>query len=226
MKQDSSEYESKSKQIRELASLGPEQFISHLSQLHNTLDEAAPGIAPQVYAAANNSVQFLNSKLPYFGGELAQDESRPPSPDQQRQWLSLHKIVDQPLSIFEHLENGTLNSPQVEALQAVYPEIHAEITGQMMEELGKMKIANETIPYSKRLTISKFIGMPVDSTMTPASMQGILMAAGPNTGPVAQAQDRPRHGAAGAPALKQAEKVTQSYRTPSQALALDKNRVK
>ena len=212
-----SEYKDKSDQIRQLSSLPPDQFMSQLVSQHPNVQEGAPNIAPHFHAAANNAVQFLNSKLPSAGNELLQDRHRGASTAHKRSWLDMHNTVSDPLSVLDKVENGTVNSNHLQALQSVYPDLHQEMIGKMKEHLGQFKLDGKQLPYKKRLAISKFIGEPLDSTMTPQSAQAIIAAAGANTGPAAQANANKKATEA---QLNQINKTNNIYATPDQKKGL------
>lgn len=206
---DDSDYNEKAQQIRRLSALPPDQLIDHLSKTHSGLEDIAPNITPHIHTAAANAIGFLNSKLPRVGNEMPQDTVPPVSIAQQKQWLGLHRVIDDPLSVLEHANNGTLNHSHIEALKAVYPDLHQEMVNKAQEQLGKLN--GRHIPYAKRVAIAKLAGAPLDSTMTQANMQAIQMAASPNQGPAAQAGKK-----ASGVELKQINKVNAIYSTPQQ----------
>lgn len=217
--EDDGDFEKKSEDIRQLGALPPDQLVDHLSGLHNTLDATAPNLSPHIYATAANAIQFLHSKLPGLGNELPQDKLPNLSEAQKRQWLSLHSIVNDPVSILDHIQSGTLNGHHLEALKSVYPDLHQEMSQKILDEVGK----GNQIPYQKRLMLSKFLGQPLDSTMTGQSFRAILGAAGPNTGPAAQGTDQSRAGKAGTNlAVSQANKILPLYATATQDRQIDK----
>ena len=209
------EYQTKSNQIRQLAALPPEKLADHLSNLHNALDGIAPEIAPHVYSTAGNAISFLNNKLPFAGNELPQDSLPEPSRAQKEAWLNLHDAISDPIGILDHVNKGTLTSHHLEALHNVYPDLHQEMSQKIVEKLGDLNLKNRKIPYSKRISLTKFLGVPIDSTLTPESMQAIIKSASPNTGPAAQEVQKPKK--ASGTELGQIQKVTDLYKTPDQA---------
>ena len=221
MKDESALFNKRSADIRDLSGLPLEELSSFLTDSNPGLDLAAPNIAPHAYATSVNAVQYLNGKLPPGGQDNIQDGESRISRSQQVAWLDLYKTVNDPLSVFEHLENGTLTHEHVEALTAVYPGLHQEISTKLMEELGNQKFNGGRLPYHKRLAVSKFLGMPLDSTMTPASMQAIIGSASANTGPAAQASEQTK---LSGPAITQISKVNQLYPTPIQSRQISKNK--
>jgi hypothetical protein len=208
------DYLEKSGNIRQLASMPADQLIDHMTSIHPNISHTAPNIAPHIFSSASNAVQFLNNKLPNQGNELPGDQDAKPSIAQRNAWLDLHEAVNNPISVLDHVNQGTLNSHHLEALQTVYPDLYQEMSQKILENLGESKSKDQSLPYQKRLSISKFIGQPVDSTMTPESMLTILNSAGPNQGPNAQAQKSPKR--ASGTELKQINKVNDLYQTPEQ----------
>lgn len=204
-----SEYQSKSAPIMRLASLPPDQLADHLSQTHQAVQTVAPNIAPHVHATAFRAIQFLNSKLPGMGNELAQDRIQEPSRAQKKEWLELHSVVNDPASVLQHAEKGTLNHQHMEALQSVYPDLHAEIASKIGEQVGKLQAGGKELPYARRMQVGLLMGQPIDSTMTPQSMQAAMMA---NQGAVTKTQGAPKR-ASGAE-LDQLNKVNELAMTP------------
>lgn len=208
----------KAGQIRQLASLPPDQLTDHLTTTHPNISTTAPNVAPHVFSAASNAIQFLNSKLPPTGNELPQDELPSGSQAQKAQWLDLHQLVNDPVSVLDHVKNNTLTSHHLEALQSVYPDLHEEMKDKIMEEVGALQNSKTSIPYSRRVMISKFIGLPLDSTLTPESFQAIMQA---NSGPQQEQEgggQKPAKNATSA-AVSQMNKVTQLSQTPVQSQA-------
>lgn len=205
-------FNEKSLQIRQMAGMPVNQLSDQLAGVHQHLGRIAPSLTPHVHSLAMNAVNFLNSKLPHVGNELPQDRNAVVSAAQRRAWLDLHGVVSDPLKILDHVEKGTLNNHHIEAVRAVYPDLHQEMVQKVQEQVGSMKLSGKKVPYGRRAAIAKFIGQPLDSTMTPQAAQAIVRSASPPTGPAAQAQQK-----ASGPELSQINKVNAIYTTKTQA---------
>ncbi len=212
-----SEYLKKSIKIRQLAALPAGKLVEQLAQNHPGIESVAPNIAPHVHSTAINAVQFLNSKLPGAGNELIQDKQIEPSVAQTRAWLDLHKVVSDPTSIFEHVNNKTLNRHHIEAMRSVYPDLHGEIVHKIQERLGDMKAKGQSLPYEKRVMLSKLAGAPLDSTMTQQNAAAIIQSAAPKQNPQS-ASSAPKK--ASGVELNQINKTNQIYATDSQSRQL------
>lgn len=211
------EYSQKSGQIRNLASLTPDQAADHLAQTHNILDSVAPNIAPHIHSTAVNAITFLNSKLPTGGNELLQDKLPTPSRAQKMAWLDLHQAVSNPLSILEHVNNNTVNRGHLEALQTVYPDLHQEMIQKAQEHLGAMKMKGIQLPYGQRVALAKLTATPLDSTMTQPNMQAII-----NSSRSTQSTQQGAQNKASGAELNQINKVNQLSETPGQARQIQK----
>ena len=214
----SDEYNKKSNQIRQLAAMPQEQLIDHLSQLHDTINSVAPNIMPHIHATAINAIQFLNSKLPTAGNQMVQDRVVPLSEAQKRQWLNLHSIVDDPIKILDHVNNGTLNNQHLELMHSIFPDIHREMADKLRLELGSLHMKNKQLPYAKRQSIAKFISEPIDSTMTQQAAQAIISS---STATTAKQQQMNKQHKASSTELTQIDKVNKMALTSTQANELN-----
>lgn len=219
MKEEKDDFESKSQNIRQLAALPPDELTNHLTNVHPNIDSIAPNLSPHVFSAATNAIQFLNSKLPSAGSELLQDPVVKPSKAQRTAWLDLHSLVNDPVSVLDRVKDHTINGHHLEAMQTIYPDLHDQMKTQLLEELSQHKQNGGTLSYQRRLAMSKFIGEPLDSTMTVQNMQAVIKSASVNTGPEAQAssQQGARATKPSGPQLTQINKVNAMYQTASQA---------
>ena len=212
------DYKENASHIRQLGMMPTDDLLSHLSKQHENLEAVAPNISPHIHATALRAVQFLNSKLPQHQ-EFGLDQGVQPSKAEQNRWMELHDTVNNPLSVLEKVGNGTVGPHHIQALQAVYPDLHQEMIQRANDEMGKLKLAGKTIPYSKRVSLGILTGQPLDSTMTPQSMQAIMMSAAGNT---TSQQGQPKQKKASGSELSQINKVTQMGLTPLQAREEDK----
>jgi hypothetical protein len=74
------------------------------------------------------------------------------------------------MGVIERLAHGTVVPEDVETLRAVYPELHASFTAQIVGRLPELR---QTLPYARRIALSLFTGAPVDPAMDPAILATI-----------------------------------------------------
>ncbi len=72
--------------------------------------------------------------------------------------------VEDPGGIEERLASGQVTPEDAEVMREVYPERYANIVASIVEQLPKLR---GTLPYSRRLALSIFSGVPVDAAMNP-----------------------------------------------------------
>jgi hypothetical protein len=125
--------------------------------------------------SAANTIQYLNSIRPQTVKQSPLDEEMKPSKAQMAEYNKALDIAEQPLSILQKLKEGTLALNDVMHLQTMYPGLYQKlnqgITHEMMEVINK----GEKISYKMRLGLSRFLGEPLDSTMTPEAIQASQM---------------------------------------------------
>jgi len=160
-----SEFDRKSENIQKLANLPPDKLVDHLAETHQKLNESAPGIAPHVNNVAVNGINFLNGQLPKPATEFPGDENLKPSKTQQDQWLDHYDMVNNPMSVLDHVKNGTLNSQHMEALSAVHPDLLHEMQQRVMEQAQPKQMKH--LEYSTKIAVSKFLGTPLHQSLMP-----------------------------------------------------------
>lgn len=205
-------------EIKRLSSLNPDGLISDLGEKNKGLNEIAPNIAPHVVATQTRGLGYLNSKVPNQGSQLFEDEYDPPKNDEDK-FESHYKNVSDPVSILDHVANGTLHQGHMDTLKTVYPALHQEMKGKLLEGLADMQASGKTLPYHIRQSASLFLGQPLDSTMTLPAAMAIIQA---NAGAQMQSQG-PGKGqkqrSTSAKTLDQIDKTNSLYQTADQALA-------
>lgn len=99
-------------------------------------------------------------------------------------------IADKPLSILKHIQNGTITPEHVKHMTQMWPEVHNQVTKEMIKKMTEFQMKGERPPYHVRQGLSMFMGQNLDSNMTPASIQA-AQAVFLNKAAVQQAQNQP-----------------------------------
>lgn len=157
-----------STKIRELSLASPEKLSDHLNNSVGHIKDIAPSIAPQMQATYLNGLNFLESKLPKPQQEYMGGNDWKPSKSQLHEFDVYHKMVKDPLSILDHVKNGTLTKQHIETIQAVYPALLKNIQNKIAEQLSDKTL--KKIPYKTKISLTKFLGVPLDATLQPQSM--------------------------------------------------------
>jgi hypothetical protein len=180
-----------------------------------------PSHATAVGATTAQATQYLNALKPTQPKMSPLDAPPPVDKEAQYKYNRALDIAEQPLLVLQHVKNGTLQAADVQTLHAIYPALHSTMVQKLTNGLIEK---SPTMPYAQRVSLSNLIGgTPLDSTMTPQSMQAIIQSS------VSQQVQRQQNAQGGskqkktsAATLDQLNKVDRLYQTPSEARAEDK----
>lgn len=188
----------------------------------NAVAQQYPNQDMMVQAAKGRINNYLNSVRPQPApGRLPYD---PEVKDKQKE-RSYNKAIDlaiKPLSILNHVKDGTLSTDQMKHFVGMYPEIHSYLSKKLTEKITNHQIDEEKPSYKIRQTLSMFLGTPLDSTMTPAAIQGAQSVYAQKKAAVQQ-EGAQKSSKKGSQALT---KMPQSYKTSGQALETRQQREK
>lgn len=166
-------------------------------------------------------VTYLNSLRPEAKRNAPLDPViEPPKMEKDRYNRALD-IAEQPLVIAQRIKDGTLTSEDVQSLQTMYPSFAAQLRQKLTSDMIDHVNAGEEVPYGARLSLSLFLGQPLDSTMKP---EAIMAAQAPQ---IAQQQNMAAQD--DAPPKKNTGKLGKSAtaaRTPAQAREAEKSQGK
>ncbi len=147
----------------------PEKLINQMNNATMIMASAAPDTAMALSANVARAVQFLASKVPTPQQAGFLDSPQPPKRSEIQQFNRYAQVVENPLSVLEHVKAATLLPQDLEALSAVYPAMYQSMKATVMDKLiskmGKQKSLH--LPYAKRMSLSLFLGSPLDSSLAP-----------------------------------------------------------
>lgn len=166
-------YDKKVEKIQKYSS-NPQAFMDHLAQTTEPLHNAAPNVVQGLNNSLVKSVQFLDSKLPKPVVELPLSAKFEPSVAQRRKFLRYYAAVENPVGSLAEVKNGTLSNETMEALVAVHPELLNEMQQAVMENIHPEKAKN--LNYATKISISKFLGRPMDVGLLPQVIMANQMA--------------------------------------------------
>lgn len=139
----------------------------------NKLSEVYPDHSMMMETAKGRVYNYLNSIRPQSNPmKLPFDEDHV-SDAQKKTYDTALNIAHKPLSILPEIQKGTVTAEHVKHMTQMWPEVHAELAKKMTERLSHAQMNGEKPPYHVRQGLSLFLGAPLDSTMTPASMQAV-----------------------------------------------------
>lgn len=167
------ETKSREDQIQELnEKLGefnenPALATEHMS---NTTRQVPENIAAAVTAKNVAIAQYLGSHIP--------KPRAIPNPFNQNKWKPSDseisrferrvQAVENPLSIVDQLETGTLSKETVETVQTLYPKLYEMVQQKVVESMQNHK---GPIPYSARMRLSLLMGETFDNSLKPENIR-------------------------------------------------------
>lgn len=171
----SDEHNLRDEQINKFAS-DPELLINSLGKTTAALYKSAPQTTASLQSTASRALSFLSSKLPP-NPALPFDEKPPLAQSDIDNFNHYYQAVDDPLSVMDHIQGGTILPEHIETLNAVYPKLYQEMKKQVFDTmLGHSKRIEKSIPYKTKFGLSMFLGTPVDSSLTPQAIQANQMS--------------------------------------------------
>jgi len=111
------------------------------------------------------AVTYLNTHLPKpprMDSPFSSKVQWKPSDFQLKGFQERFEIVADPLSVLDHLENGSLTKNHMQSLKTVYPALHSKIQQKVLDSIVSQ---NYTMNHTDRLKLSLVMGMPLDVSM-------------------------------------------------------------
>ena len=167
----------------------PQSLIENMADNSSDLHNAAPNITSSMHSTMSIGVGFLQSKLPQSPMRLPLSPKFEPSTSQKAAFSKYYNAVQEPISALKDIRNGTLSDQTMETLQAVYPPLLNEMKQQVISHMDIDKVSK--LPYAQRLSLSKFLGQPLDGNMTP---QGVMSNQASFSAPQLSKQNAPSTG--------------------------------
>jgi hypothetical protein len=161
------------KAIEKLKNLSdvPDAMLNDLDNATRETFEYAPKISQGLQLAAVRATGFLLSKMPQSPDKGILDEPYQPSQAQIITFMRYNDVVDNPLVALKQLEDNYVPRETLETLKTVYPSLYADmkqsIIGQLTDKMAGGKV---DLPYQKRVVLSQFLEMPLDSSFRPDIM--------------------------------------------------------
>lgn len=163
------------------------------------------------------AVQYLQSIKPKSFQASPLDKKIPPSQAEMARYTRALEIAQAPEFVMQHIKEGTLQNTDIQDLNSMYPALYKQMTQKLTNAMISHTANDGTIPYKTRVSISLFLGQPLDSSMTPASIQ----AAQPQPQMPPQQSGQPK----GKPAQLKGKSV-EKYQTPGQSAEADRSKRK
>lgn len=165
----SEEHDKITAQLKDLSS-NPEKFADYLQKAVGDLPEYAPSTSQAMQITSSRATSFLSSKIPGISSQLPLDEKPQISKSEISKFASYVEAVENPVSILKQVKSGIINPETMEAVKTVYPKLFQEMQSGVMSAMTSHLSKKNKIPYQTKLSVSYFLGQPLDSSMTGSSI--------------------------------------------------------
>ncbi len=159
---------------------------------------------------------YLKSIQPQTNAPKLAFDSAPKDKQAERNYDKAIDIALNPLSVLQHVKNGTIEPEQIKHLNSMYPEVMSQMSQSLTNRISKAQLKNEKPAYQTRLGMSMMLGTPLDSSMTPQSIQAI------QSGFASQQSAQQGQQGGGKGSKKALDKAPGQYRTADESRILNK----
>lgn len=142
-------------------------------KMYNAGNDVAHYMPNHTVAIAETSTRiasYLSQLKPREDKQKPLDANVPHSSIDKARYNNALNIAQQPLVALAKIRNGTLTKEDLTDLRSMYPSLYASMSRKLTKEIMDVSSKKETIPYKTRLSLSMFLGSPLDSTMTQSSI--------------------------------------------------------
>lgn len=119
---------------------------------------------------SSRAVQYLEQLRPDTTPINPLDKPSKPNSSQEAIYNRALDIAQSPLLIMKDIKNGTLTPADMKHLQAMYPNLAANIREQLQQQMIEAVHTEAAIPYKNKLMLSMFLGQAMDSSITQQSI--------------------------------------------------------
>lgn len=128
-----------------------------------------PQTAQALAAHVARGNQYLLVNAPGLPDDRLLMPGRKPEPDpvSLEQFARREQVVNDPMSVLDELERGTLAPEHVEALEATAPKLYMDIKSRLIDEMAESAERGKPLPYLERVELGALFGMATDASLLP-----------------------------------------------------------
>lgn len=149
----------------------PSLLADNIAMATSPLSETgAPNVANSVNQKISQTLQYIQDNMPKSG--------RVPNPFYEREYIPSEselskferkmEVILNPFVVIDSLKNGTLTKEHMGSLAANYPVLYQAIRSRVLSAITDEK---HKFPYQSRLKLSLLMGLDVDGSTSPQSVQ-------------------------------------------------------
>jgi hypothetical protein len=132
----------------------------------DAISEHYPELGMMLGAAKGRVNEYLNSQRPTPNQPKPAFDEEPSQTEQKRSYNKALDIAIQPLSVLNHIKEGTLTPEHVQHLNSMYPELKTHLDKKITERITKAQMDGEKPSYRVRQGLSMFLNAPLSGELT------------------------------------------------------------
>ena len=117
-------------------------------------------------------IGYLDTMRPVTQKAAPLDAEIEPNQMQKEAYNRALDIAEQPLAVFRLAKEQRLTDQDIGHLNVMYPELVDRIRQKIMDAMTTHVGKEKPIPYHMRMSLSKIMGSPLDSSMTQSAIAG------------------------------------------------------
>jgi hypothetical protein len=148
----------------------PELLMDRVAKAAAPLSVDAPNTAQSMATTLSRGLQFLALKVPKSArSHNIMDSQYMPSNMEVARFERYMQAVEDPMSVLNDLEAGTLTREHVEALRTVWPHFYSEIRNQALAAVQ----TQPSMPYNKKIQLGTLLNLPTDASLDPTFIMSL-----------------------------------------------------
>jgi hypothetical protein len=145
----------------------PDHLLDSLENATNETFEIAPKFTQAIQMATVRGISFLLQKMPQPIDQSILDAPYEPSQAEMLTFGRYVDVVENPTVVLKQLEENYVPKESLETLREVYPAFYGELKTQLLNNIAEQVEKKGVIPYQRRIVLSRFLEMPLDSSFKP-----------------------------------------------------------
>lgn len=129
-----------------------------------------PEHAAALAQTSSQAIQYLKSIKPVLTPQNPMDSQLKPNKVAEANYARAMDIAVNPNLVLNAVKNGTLSSSDITHLRSLYPALMANMQQKLSMAMINSKAKNIEIPYRTKIGLSMFLGQPMESSLSGATI--------------------------------------------------------
>ncbi len=151
----------------------PDMLIDRLAKTTGRVASVAPDVAQETQQTLVRALLYIAEKLPRdpsSGANTVFEKHYRPSSLELAKLERYVQAVENPFSVLEDLEHGTLTREHVDAVKTVYPAVYEHIRQQAIDRIAS---DGQSMNYNRKVQAGILLDIPTDESLQPYAIRGL-----------------------------------------------------